>query len=228
MLYCIDYEHFMVDMIDFFTKEEILSFIYLNTSVIIPDHESNYSVKLMYMVPSSDSEYYISEKDDKKMADELYYQQLLNGVNTPYRGENTRHMWYKYLLGPLRNHQNVMMMCLRREMHYMDVLCKFIKEEFGVETINLNKLFTEGRVGDLVIDFHEFKDRTKDLRDSWKEHNHQERMIAAQTYDGRLNLMQDMSKKEKIKQLELIGVSYIPKDEDEIDALLMESWVNGQ
>ncbi|MBD5583934.1 MAG: hypothetical protein HDQ88_02545 [Clostridia bacterium] len=228
MLYCIDYEHFMVDMIDFFTKEEILSFIYLNTSVIIPNQQSNYSAKLMFMVPSSDSEYYISENNNEKMADELYYQQLLDGVNNPYRSENTRNMWYKSMLGPLRNHQNVMMMCLRSEMHYMKVLCKFIKEQFGVETIDLNKLFTEGRVGDMVIDFRDFKGRTKDLRDGWKEDNRRERMITAQTYDGRKKLMNDMSKKEKIKQLELIGVSYIPKDEDEIDALLMESWVNGQ
>ena len=225
MLYCIDYEHFMVDMIDFFTREEILSFIYIDISVRTPHDQSNYSAKVMAFVPSSESEFYMAEHSDEKVADDMYYEQLSFGLNTPDRDQNTRHIWYKFILGPLRDHANVMLMCLRPEMHYMKTLCKFIKNEFGIDTINLNKLFTDGHVGNLVIDFKELKDRTRDIKTSWKEHNILQRSMDV---NGRRELMKDMTKKEKIKQLKAVGVSYIPKSEEEIDALLTESWVNNQ
>ena len=97
-----------------------------------------------------------------------------------------------------------------------------MKDEYHVETIDLNELFKTGKVGPIRIDYDDIHNRSVDIRrQAGKE------MIRSleSTRGGREKLLGMMDSKEKIRKCKDLGIKVTKADIKNIDEILMEAWV---
>lgn len=221
MIYRIDMQHYLTHAIDYFTKEELLHFRYLLISAHIANLSKQKNVtKQLNLWPTTEIiDTYQSTKDAKLM--EKMYLDLLDikGPDDEWIGD----VIYKTFVNPMLFHKDLVIVCDRTENVYIDVLCKHLKKTYSLEVIDLNKLFSDGQIGPIYINRKKIHNRAVDIR-----------RIAAKksadaletTRDGRMSLLEKMSKTEKVKKLKDLGIS--AKKSDNLDSLLIDIWVEDE
>lgn len=223
MLYRIDYDRFLLHMIDHFTREEILhmSFLVISGSVMNSGHADNVT-KCLDLFPSADVIEATHGIEDMDIIRKAYLSEL--NPTEPITKSSMAALYYKYILNPIELHHDVCIICAKTENKYIDVLCEFLKDEFDLEAINLNTLFTKGRVGPLYIDLDRIHDNCVDyrrksvkaLRDSMNT-----------TREGRTKLVYKiMNKKAKIKLLDSYGITPTSTKTKDLNEMLQEVYID--
>lgn len=225
MLMRIDHEHFLTHMIDHFTLEELMNikFIIIGSvagagsqkSVQEQSKVSNV-IKINEFYPKYEIQEYWTDYRDKKILKKLYYEYL---EDPKFRCQPQIH---DAILVLLLNHQNICLICKEGENVYMDVFVEYLQEKFSIPCIDLNKLFIEGEVDEMYLDFDEIHNKAVDLRRLAVKKHREENEI---TQSGRLRILNGMSKKEKVKLCREVGIDVGPGDYKNLDKLLIEGWV---
>lgn len=224
MLYRITLEKFLTHMVDYFKLEEIAGIEYaIISSKISNSGKCQNIVKLNELYPSYDiiSEY--AENNNMDTFKKMYVDYLRGNMKdklSDYEISSVTSVIYRALIQPFENHNDICLLCTEAENYYMDILCDFLKDEYSAEVIDLNILFTKGKIGPISIDRDDIHDKMVDIRRAaLREYK---RNLEA-THDGRVKLISLMSKKEKLKKLKELGVSVSNKDKD-LDQLLIEAY----
>ena len=220
VLYRIDFQHFITDAIDYFTFDEIMHCNYVVVSAEIANlNKCKNITKRIQLYPTTEIILCYEETKNKRVMEEMYLELLT--IKTP-GDEWIGDIIYTTLINPVLHHHDIVIVCDQSENVYIDVLCKHLKKEYSLEVIDLNKLFSEGNIGSVYIDRDKIRDKAVDIRRSATK-KLQENI--ATTRDGRLSLLKDMSTKDKIAKLKDLGIEVRNKDKDNLDALLIDAWV---
>lgn len=222
MVYRIDLQHFLTHAIDYLTSDELRSGQYLLVSAKLKNLSSATNVvKCGELYPDVDTIEAYADLQNKEVLEKMYFDLM-----KPKRGDVTRwqdNVWYRFIINPFLNHENIFIVCDEAENDYIDVLCKYLKKTFGIEVIDLNTLFSKGRIGPIHIDRKEIHDRAVDIR---KVALRNEQRDLSCTKKGRASLMEMMTKKEKLRKLKQLGIEVDKKNDQEIDDILRIEWVN--
>lgn len=211
MLFRIDYERFLTHMIDHFPREILLSVQYAIISAGIRNMgRSPNCTKINELYPSTDITVSAVEYRDRDVLKKMYYDELEELNNTIYRA---------FVMNVLR-HVDIIIVCRESENVYIDILCEYIKERYKLETINLNELFINGRVGSIFLDRKAIRNKSVDVRRECAERMNRE---LESTEGGRAKLLTLMTRKDKLKKLKELSI--IPHDDSDLDQLLTSEWV---
>jgi hypothetical protein len=220
MIYRCDLQHFLVHAIDYFTLPELSSIQYaIISSKISSGGRSGNVAKINALYPAVESIIAYDDYKDKKIFEQMYIS-MLDGKDEPEESNPFANTIYRVFINPLLEHYDVMIICDAIENVYIDVLCKYLKEKFEIEVIDLNELFTKGCIESIYINRDEIRDKAVDIRRAAIKE--QIRNMSS-TRDGKEQLISKMSKKEKIKQLKKYGVKLGSNDKD-LDQILLEEW----
>lgn len=224
MIYRIDYEKFLIHMIDHFTRDEILHMQYAIISAqIINSGHSNNTVKFNDLYPDPEIVCTYAETHDKELMRKMYMNQLESKDDEMYLYQ-VEFLIYKIFLNPLELHQNICIICGKSENDFIDVLCEFLKKNFGIEVIDLNQLFTTGRVGSIYIDRDEIHDRCVTIRRAAEK---TQKEALETTKEGRAELVhKHMKKKDKIRTLNKLGITPTSTKTEYLNELLTDAYVN--
>ena len=221
MLYRIDLQHFLTHAIDYFTRNELVHFDYVLISAKINSlAKSPNVIKKNNLWPTPEVIENYEEFKDKKIMEKMYLDFLT--IKTPddeYIGD----ILYTTFINPIINHRDIMIVCDINENDYIDVFCKHMNDVYSLDCINLNKLFSEGKIGPLYIDKNKIWDKAVDIRRIAGK-KRIEGLEASR--DGRLKLLGLMNKKEKILKLKEIGIKVNKGNADDLDKLLIDAWVD--
>lgn len=201
-------------MIDYFTREELSELQYLIISSPIRNQGTAPNVvKCNDLYPSSEEISNYAQLGDRKLFHKSYYRELKEMEN----------ILYVRIIEPiLRHHHNIVLMCTEEEDLYIDVLCDFLKKEFNMQTVDLNRLFKEGETDIFFIDKASVKNKSVELkRNAVKE----KIKTLEQTEDGRAKLLSMMSKEEKLDKLRELGIRVNESDKKDLTELLRLEWV---
>lgn len=228
MIYRIDIQHYLNHAIDHFTREELTHFEYAIISAKIKNGGRVQNMtRINDLYPDADIVTSYIEYKDPKLFEEMYMDQL-HPVKKNNKGEKYDHISgiiYKIFVIPMKLHQDIVIICDASENLYVDVFCKLLKKEYGIEVIDLNKLFSEGSVGPIYIDREQIQRKAVDAaRNAAKETLRR----LSSTKEGRLKIISNMNKKEKIAKLKELGITVGSADKNEIDKMLVEEWVNNE
>ena len=176
-------------------------------------------VKVNELYPSIETTIAYAETGDKKILEKMYMAELKPEKKGGREVSPVGALVYNAFIAPFLHHVNMMIVCDEDENDYIDVLCKFLKDEYKLEVIDLNQLFTKGKVGPIHIDRDEVHDKAVDIRraaatDQFK--------AMTSTKDGKAMWINSLSKKKKIHLLKKYGID--AGDGDNLDALLLEEW----
>mgnify|MGYP001643937319 FL=1 len=215
MLYRIDLEHFLTHMVDFFTVEEITACNYIILGTIPNNGRSSSNVvKLNELYP---------ETDTLLKYEETHNTDILRGEYLEHLKEpHVQNLIYESFLNNVLNHVSIVLLSRADENFWVDILIEYLKDEYHVETIDLNELFKTGQVGPIRIDYDEIHNRSVDVRrQAGKE------MIRSleSTRGGREKLLGMMDSKEKIRKCKDLGIKVTKADINNLDEILMEAWV---
>lgn len=215
MLFRISFENFLVHCIDHFTLDEITTMYYVVVSAgikVMGRMSPSIIVKANDLYPDFDS-----------ITDWMKYKN-----NEALRKEYIDHLKksdasiYHRIISHVIDHRNVCLMCMDNENVYLDILAEYLKDKFSVECIDLNELFTKGRIGKIYIDRDEIHNRSVGIRRSAVKEYIASRELSP---EGRLELMTKMTKKDKIRKLQQIGFSVRKNDHENLNKLLLQEWV---
>lgn len=220
MLYRISYENYLLHMLDFFEKDDLVNMNYAiissgirNQGTFSSDNSTNMgkAISIAQLYPSSTiiAEYIdfpeIFEKEyisELKESENLIYMTLVSNI--------------------LYNRHNIILLYRDRESMYIDILSAFIYKKFRLPCVNLDELFIEGKTD--VYGYHRKRviDRAENIKlNAIKEIN----QSMSKTEAGRVSLLSRMNKDDKLKKLKELGIK-IPKNssDDKITELLKEEW----
>ena len=221
MIYRIDLQHFLIHAIDHFSLQDLTEMQYCIISAKIPNGGKARNVtKMNDLYPSPDTVIAYAETHDKSVLKKMYIDTMFpkHKKGEPETSTFTN-LIYQTFINTLLQRQNVMIVCDELENPYIDCLCDYLKDEYGIEVIDLNELFTKGRIGPIYIDRDDIKDKAVDIR---RAALRDQVKALASTKDGKAKLIEKMSKKKKLKELEKFGVK-ADKDDD-VDSMLLEEW----
>lgn len=228
MIYRIDMQHYLSHAIDYFTAEELTHFQYAIISSIIKNQGTSLNVvkiNELYPLPEIIIEY--NEYKDISIMKKMY-KDFLSPEKSNDMGMNKNQManiFYRTFINTLNNHVDIMIVCDITENVYIDVICSILKKDYNIEVIDLNKLFSEGRIGPIYIDRDKIWDKCVDIRiQAAKDMNR----AMESSSEGRERLLGMMTKKEKIKKIKELGINITSYDKKDIDYILMNAWVNDE
>lgn len=222
MIYRIDFQHFLSHAIDHFSLQDITTFQYAIISAkILNNGMCTNVVKLNDLYPKYDAIITYNDTHDKDLLRKSYRSMLKSDEKAKNETNIFTSLIYQSFVNPLLQRFNIMIMCDKEENDYIDILCEYLKDEFAIEVIDLNELFTKGRIGSIYIDRDEIRDKAVDIRRAALRD--QVRALAS-TRDGKESLIEKMSKKKKLKELEKYGIDGCDMKESEINATLLEEW----
>lgn len=227
MLYRIDLQHFLTHMIDHFTSDELKECTYAVISARIKNNGNRSNCcKINELFPPPEIVAAYSQYQDDNMLEGAMMEYLNPKIKQ--RGDDfIDNKIYLDIIKPLLNHQDVVLVCDQSENVYLDTICKYLDKEYHMQTIDLNKLFTEGHVGPIYIDRDDIRDRAVDVRRA----SARKRKESLETSrGGREELLGKMNKKEKIAKLKELGIDLkkTETNEDNLNALLFEVWVDSE
>ena len=220
MLYRIDYQNFLLHAVDYLTLKDFISVQYAVVSAKVKNSgciSSVVSIPDMYPTPEMIDT--LIQTEDTEIFYKMYKKYMDDVENGNPNASLFKQSVYKTFIKPVLNHVDVWIICDRSENVYIDALARYIKESFKLECINLNTLFQKGRIGPIYIDRDEIHDRSVKLT---REMVKATKASMSTTLEGREQLIGLMSKKEKLKKLNELGIT--PFDTDDIDELLKEAW----
>lgn len=215
MIYRIDMKHFLSHAIDHFTRDDLSHFQYAIISAAIKNgSRAQNMAKLNDLYPTPETIIEYAELHDKSILEKMYLETLTKPA--------IAHSIYRSFVNPLINHVDVVIICGESENDYIDVFVKHLRKTYHIEVIDLNVLFSTGRVGEIYIDRNKIWDKAVDIRrDAGKE----EMKALSSTKDGRLRLIKMMNRKDKIEKLKSLGINITSADRDSLDNILIEEWV---
>lgn len=215
MLFRVDFEHFLTHMIDHFPREVLCNMHYpiVSAGVRCGGRASNVA-KVNELYPSAELTISYSENKNKDVLRRAYKDELKDCLHTLY---------VTFAEPIMTHHHNMCITCMRQENDFVDILAEFIEEQFGIHCIDLNELFTKGHVDQFFLDTKEINNKLVSIRREFGKKMMKEMEL---TEGGRANLLKSMSKKEKIAKLRDIGIKVNKSDEDNLDNILQEAWVN--
>jgi hypothetical protein len=214
MLFRINHENFIYHMIDYFTREELVGLQYLIISGPIRNQGTAENVaRCNDLYPTSEIVSDYVQLEDMKVLHKAYYKEL----------KQTENIVYRAIIEPiLRHHHNIVIVCKEREDMYIDVLCDFLKKEFNMQTIDLNRLFKEGETDIFFIDRDSVNNKSVELKRTVVRDKIR---AMEQTEDGRAKLLSMMSKDDKLDKLKELGIKVNKSDKKDLDELLRLEWV---
>lgn len=222
MIYRIDIQHFLTHAIDHFTMQELTHFQYAIISAKVRNQSRVLNVSkfnVLYPTPEIVTAY--ADYQDKKILEKMYME-MLDSEDSATGTKWAANRLYTIFVKPLLDNVDVVIICDRLENDYIDVLCKYLKKRFDVEVIDLNELFSKGRIGSIYIDRNVIRDKAVDVRRAAAK---EMKMSLESTSDGRLHLLNQMDKKEKIDKLKELGINVTKSDKNDLDKLLIDEWV---
>lgn len=221
MIYRIDLQHFLTHAIDHFSLKDLTNMQYLIISAKIPNGSKCLNVvKMNDLYPDTETVITYVDTHDKDILKKMYIDKMFpKQKNGGPQVSIFTSAIYQAFVNPLLLHQNIMIVCDQLENPYIDCLCDFLKQEYHIEVIDLNELFTKGRIGSIYIDRDDIKDKAVDIRRAAMK---DQVKALSSTREGKEKLIAKMSKKEKIKQLKNYGIT-VNKD-DKLDSMLLEEW----
>ena len=227
MIYRIDMQHFISHAIDHFTAEELTHFQYAIVSAAVRNGgRAANVVKISDLYPTPEIVIEYADCKDKTIMEKMYTDYLRPKKDSDSIGINQMaNIFYRTFVNPLLSHVDIVIICDKSENDYIDVLCTVLKKEYMIDVIDLNKLFTEGRIGSIYIDRNDIWDKAVDIRRAAGKDG----MKALEsTEGGREKLLQMMKKKDKIKKIEELGIKLTSYDKKDLDSILMDAWVKDE
>ena len=227
MIYRIDFQHFLIHAVDHFTAEDLSHFQYAIISASIANGaRAQNVVKLNHLYPLPEIVVDYADHHDKSIMEKMYMDYLCPKKNTDgITKDQMNNIFYKTFINPLINHVNIMIICDRSENEYIDVICKVLKKEYEIDVIDLNQLFSKGYVDDIYIDRDTISDIAVDIR---RQAAIESRKSLETSSGGRLKLLDMMTKKEKIKKIEELGINVTNFNNDDLNQILIDAWVNDE
>ena len=222
MIYRINIQHFLTEMIDYFPLEDLIDMQYTIISANISNGGRAHNVvKLNTLYPDTEAIAQYAETGDKNVLKKMYYNMLDEGKTKNLRSNTFHNIIYHAYVSTLLDNVDTTILCDKGEDIYIDCLCDYLKDRFNIEVIDLNQLFTKGKVGPIYLDRDKVRDKAVDIR-----RNALKEQIATmkQTAGGRSQLIHSMSKKDKLKELKRLNVKLNQDDMDHLDELLLEEW----
>ena len=223
MIYRIDSKHFLSHAIDHLSLQDLTTMQYCIISAKVANQgKCRNVVKMNDLYPTPEAVITYCETHDKKLLKKMYIDQMFpkHKKGEPETSTFTS-LIYQTFVNPLLQRFNVMIICDELENAYIDCLCDYLKDEYSIEVIDLNTLFTKGRIGSIYIDRDEIRDKAVDIR---RAALRDEVRALSSTKDGKASLISKMSKKKKLKELERFGVTLDERDMKDIDSILLEEW----
>lgn len=225
MIYRIDVQHFLTHAIDHFDAEQLSHFQYAIISASILNGGRRFNViksNMLYPPPEIVMEY--AENKDKSIMEKMFMDYLNPKDDDDSISKNSMdNIFYRTFINPLLNHYDVVIVCNKSENDYIDVICKVLKKEYLIEVIDLNQLFSKGKVGNIYIDRDDIKNNAVPI---CRKSADDERKNLETTSDGRRKLLMSMSKKAKLKKIKEIGINTNNINKSDIDKILIDGWVN--
>lgn len=225
MIYRIDIQHYLTHAIDYFTQEELTHFQYAIISAVIRNQGTSLNVAKvneLYPLPEIIIEY--EEYKDKSIMEKMYTEFLSPKKDNDIGMTRNQmaNIFYRTFINTLNSHVDIIILCDKSENQYIDVICNVLYKDYHIEVIDLNKLFSEGRIGPIYIDRKKIWDRCVDVRrEAGKDMN---RAIES-SVEGRERLLKMMTKKDKIRKIEELGINITDYDKKDLDYILMTAWV---
>ena len=212
MLFRIDLEHYLTHMIDYFTRDELVSINYVIIGTI-PSGSTNLRMgKFNELYPSTELIEQYALTGDIESIRKGYYDEL----------KDYESLLYSAFINPVLQGHSIMIICRRDENPYVDILTDYLREKTSLDCIDLNKLFLEGKVGSIEIDMSQIKKKSIEIRRKAAEETYRSH---ASTVGGRAKLLGMMSVKEKIRKLKDLGIKVGKSDLSNLDTILTEVWV---
>jgi hypothetical protein len=218
MLFRISFENFLVHAIDHFTRDELLSMHYAIISAVVRNGgrmAKDECVKINQLYPSSEIVVMMEAYSNKEAIEKAYLEELKGSEN----------LIYLTFVVNILAHKNVCIVCCDRENLYIDILTNYLKKNYSLDCIDLNKLFMEGKVNPISINLNKIHNKSVSLRKSVIKDG---KDYMNSTRDGRLLLLQKMNKQDKIKKLKELGIKVRKIDHKDLDELLLEEWVGSE
>lgn len=224
MIFRCDLQHFLVHAIDYLSLQDLTNMQYavISSKMSVSGRALNVS-KVNQLYPDIDTICAWADYKDKDLLRKMYFGMLsLKDEKLDKDESNEFHNCiYQVFINPLLEHYNIMIVCDKEENVFIDLLCEYLKENFYIEVIDLNELFTKGRIGHIYIDRDEIRDKAVDIRRAALKE--QIRNMAS-TREGKAALISKMSDKEKKKQLKKYGVKLRDNEMEDIDEILLDEW----
>lgn len=214
MIYMVSHEKFLMHMIDYFTRDELsyLEYRIISAGMIAGNNSLSVS-SANALFPSFENQNIWIETQNLDALKRGFYEDLDLEYNTLYYS----------IVEPFGEHLDVVLITTDQEYVYLEILAEYLMERFKIPVIDLNRLFKKGEVDPISWNPKRIQDSIRKLQRKIKEANNDS---MASTASGRLNLLDRMDRKERIKKLIQIGVEVDAHESDEvIQELLMEAWV---
>ena len=212
MLYRIDYDQFLINMIDYFTLDELKGIQFLIIGTLPNRGLCTNITKAGVLYPVSETCENYMTYGDKEVMKKMYYDDL----------KECKEVIYTTIVENILNHVDIMIVCRKAENDYIDVFCEYLKEKFDVDCIDMNKLFAGETLDEIKLHGRKIRNNSIGIRRKAAEDAVKS---LSSTASGRRKLMGMMSVKEKINRLKEVGIHVSKADIQNLDELLLEAWV---
>lgn len=225
MIYRISWRNYLVHMIDWFPVDELLAMWYIVVGEGVMQHGRESNVKKpAALLPTVDIISYYAATGDAQCASGMYMSQLMKKPTKEERMTEIEQDVYLCFTDPLTKHINVCMVYSQEEVWIQDTLCRYLKEQHGIDVIDLDQLFSDGKIDGFYFDYEAIRERWKD---TLKQMQEIEFITKSRTSDGRRELLSEMTFKKKLKLLKRLKIKFSSKiTEEKATELLRDGWVN--
>ena len=205
-------------MVDYFTAKELISLEYLIISASIGNTGicTNVARSGGALYPTTDalSGYIESGGTDTDQLKRAYIDEL----------KITKNILYDLIIKPILLYRhNIVLVCQEREDIYIDIMTEYLRKEFALPCIDLNRLFTTGETDIFYIDRKLVQNNTVELKRE-AVRNLRQRMESHP--GGKIDMIYNhMNRDDKIKKLRELGVHVKKSDYDRLNDLLEEAWL---
>lgn len=219
MIYRIDIQRFLLHAIDHFSFTDLYycQYVIVSSRIKCGNKDGNcHKANPLYPLPETVARF--AETGNTDLLDRelfaLYDDMIKHDHST---------VFYDLFVRTIETHTNVMVVCHEDENPYVDSLCKFLKKRFSIEVINLNQLFTKGKIDPVHYDYNKIRDKGVDIR---RAATAQAVKDKASTEEGRMELLMMWKRKTKLNLCKSIGIN-VRKDvsDKDLDAILIDAWV---
>ena len=214
MLYRIDYEHFLLHFIDYFTRKELISIKYIIISANVFNTDKMPMVsKAICFYPSNELTSNYQRNNDIELFNKDYFKEL----------DSTNYLLYEYLIEPLTNHEPIIIICRTKENFIIDIFCQYMLEKYKIDCIDLNQLFINGKINSIEYNHNELKETAKNIK---TEHAKNWFNTCKHTIDGRKQLVNTINDKLKKKIIKELGYDVKKINKSQYNEILNNDWVN--
>lgn len=227
MVFRINWRNFLLHAIDWFDFKEISSMLWVILSYPIGNQARLNTVWKAssggggLYPPGGISDYY-NETKDYETAKQMYHAYLLNkedelGISVAQADI------YKHIVAPMKHYCNVCIIYTEEESWITDAFSEFLKKYFAIDVVDLDHLFKHGWINGFYLDRELIRERSAEFELTAKLLETKDKL---QTPQGRAELLEKMSDKEKVKLLKDLGIK--AHKSDNLDRLLQDAWVQSE